>query len=162
MLNSEQEEKTKYFLEALNKVSSPLLGRSGEGLFDLGLIVIEDGSQAKIEDLLRFFPQDKAKILKYNNKYETPFIEELTQLIEDRKWVLIDLVEDPGHQMINQLKNLANSNIMQILDYKDREIFNLKLPKESRIVIVVGRDFLENEVSYTGFISIFGPQISLE
>lgn len=163
MLDTKQEEKIKYFLEALNKVKSSSSGIGREVLFDLGLVVTEDSSQAKIEDLLRFFSQDKAKILKYDNdKYENPFIEELTQLIENKKWVLIDLVEDPGHQMINQLKNLANSNIMQILDYKDKEIFNPKLSEESRIVVVVKRDFLENEISYPNFTSIFGPQISLE
>ena len=162
MIIKEQEEKLRYFLESVNQITHPVAPEYSEMLYDLGLIIFEDNSKARVNDILSVFPKNKVEVLKYdNNQHETPFIEKMVNLLENKKWILIDLKEDPGHNLINQLKHLSESNLMQLLDYKGKEVYNLKLPLESRIIAVVQRDFLEKEISYPYFLDIFGPIISL-
>ena len=162
MLTEKQKEELSYFLESVNQVTHPIAPESSRMLYDLGLIIFEDGSGAAVNDILSVFPKDKIEVLEYsNNKYENSFIEKMANLIENKKWALIDLEDDPGHNLINQLKHLSDSNIMQLLDFRGKEIYNLKLLAESRVIVAVRRDFIEKEISYPHFLNIFGPIISL-
>ncbi len=162
MLSKEKEEKLKYFLESVNQVAHPSVPGSSVYLYDIGLIIIEDDSSVTIEDVFSVFPKDKAKLLEYKDGIvESEFIEQVVNLLENKKWIFIELKKDLDHQLINQLRNFSENNIVQLLDYKGKEIYNLKLPPESRIVVIVKRSFLEKEISYPYFFNIFGPVISL-
>jgi len=162
MITKKQEKKLRFFLESVNQVSHPITLGSLEEIYDLGLIIFEKASKVTVDDIVSVFPKNKVEVLEYeNNQYEATFIEKMANLLEDKKWILIDLKEDAGHNLINQLRHLSDNNIMQLLDYKGKEIYNLKLPLESRVVVVVQRDFLEKEISYPHFLDIFGPVLSL-
>ena len=161
MLKKEQQDKLKLFLESVNQVTHALSPEVREPLYDLGLIIIEPDSKAKTKDILSVFPDGKAEILEYESKNDASFAEKMADLINDKRWVFIELNGDPGHNLINQLRLLSEQNVMQLLDYKGSEIYNLKLPLESRIVVVVKRDVLEKEISYPNFLNIFGPVLSL-
>lgn len=162
MITQEQKSKLDYFLESVNQVTHPVALGSLEEIYDLGLVIFEKDSKATIDDILSVFPKNKVEVLKYeNNKYEIPFIEKMVNLLENKKWILIDLKVDPGHNLINQLRHLSDDNVMQLLDFKGKEVYNLKLPVESRIVVVVQRDFLEKGISHPRFLNIFGPVLSL-
>lgn len=162
MLTHQQEEKMKHFLEAVNQVTHPTGLGSLEKIYDLGLIIFEKDCKATIDDIVSVFPENKVEVLKYeNNKYEASFIEKMVDLLKNKKWILVDLKVDPGHDLINQLRHLSDENVMQLFNFKGKEVYNLKLPIESRIVVVVQRDFLEKEISYPYFLNIFGPILSL-
>ena len=163
MINEQRKEKLKYFLESVNQISHQIAPEVAENVYDLGLIILENNSVISTEDIKNVFPSKcKVDVLEYNDDhYERPFIEKTAESIENKKWILIDLKKDPGHQLINQLKNLSNDNFIQLLDFKGKEIYNLKLPIESRLVVVVQRNLLEKQITHSNFLDIFGPVISL-
>ncbi len=130
--------------------------------FDLGLIVREPKSQINSEEIFnevnKLVPIEK--IIYNNSIFDEDVVEAIINIFEKEKWIFLEIKKDIGSLLFNQLKYLANFNSLQLIDYKGQDIFKMKMPKESRIIIFIERDFIENKISYPNFYTLFGPVLS--
>ena len=89
-------------------------------------------------------------------------IEKIIDAFEKSKWVFLEIEKNISSPLLNQLKHLANHNVLQLLDYKGKDLFEMKMPKDSRLIVFSERDFIENKITYPHFYRLFGPTLSLE
>lgn len=154
-----EKEKLKQFLQLLKRVKHPL-----KGTFDLGLIVKEPKSKVKNDEVLKEIQKElKIEKIVYDEKvFDEDVIEQIINLFKDKKWVFLEIRKDIKSPLLNQLKHLANYNSFQLIDYKGQDIFEMKIPEESRLIVFAERDFIENKISYPHFYTLFGPTLSIK
>lgn len=160
-MTQSQKEKIKKFVEILDKVSHPNLPwAKNEKFYDLGLIIGEKGVKFGFDDFKKAVGDArKYRFFTINRKSEQDdFLKFLVETLEAKKWLVIEIKDDLRGKCLTQLKRLSELNSIQLLN---KEVFNLKLPEESRIVVIIDRDILEKKISYPYFIQLFGPKISL-
>lgn len=153
-----EREKLKQFLQLLQKVKHPL-----RKTFDLGLIVKEPKSGVKSDEVFKEI-QKKIEIEKivYDEKvFDEDVIEQIIDLFKEKKWVFLEIRKNIQSPLLNQLKHLANYNSFQLIDYKGQDVFEMKIPKESRLIVFAERDFIENKISYPHFYILFGPTLNI-
>jgi hypothetical protein len=132
--------------------------------FDLGLIVKEPKSITSVEEVFeeikKMVPLERIIYNEAVTDEET--VDKIIETFEKNNWILLEINKDVGSFLLNQLKHLANYNSLQILDYKEKGIFEMKMPKNSRVVVFAERDFIENKISYPHFYLLFGPTLSIK
>ncbi|MDW7988083.1 MAG: hypothetical protein RMJ65_05225 [candidate division WOR-3 bacterium] len=131
--------------------------------YDLGLIVKEPNSnetqKVVLEEIRNIVP---IEVIVYDEAIsDTTAIEKIIGAFRDKKWVFLEIKKDLKSPLLNQLKHLANYNSFQIFDYHGQDVFEMKMPRESRIIVFAERDFIEKEISYPYFYTLFGPVLSL-
>ncbi len=146
------------FIRLLQKVQ-----KQPSRTFDLGLIVKEPKSKMSSVKILRAIKKmaDIEKITYDKSSVDEDVIENLVNIFKKDKWVFLEIKKDIGSPLLNQLKHLANFNSLQLIDYKGKDIFEMKMPEKSRLIVFAERDFIENKISYPHFYRIFGPTLSI-
>jgi hypothetical protein len=132
--------------------------------FDLGLIIKEPKSKVSAEEV---FEEIKKiifieRIIYDERVTDEDVIDKIVDAFEKGNWIFLEINKDIGSQLLNQLKHLANSNSFQILDYRGKDVFEMKMPENSRVIVFVERDFIEHKITYPHFYILFGPILSLE
>ncbi len=154
-------EKLNTFIRLLKIVHTmpPVVGQC-----DLGLIVKEPKSKISSDDVLNEIKKivDIEKIDYDQSVIDEDVIEKIIEAFEKNKWVFLEIKKDISSPLLNQLKHLANHNILQLLDYRGKDLVEIKIPENSRIIVFAERDFIENKISYPHFYRLFGPTLSLE
>jgi hypothetical protein len=153
------QEKLNTFIRLLQKVK-----KQPSQTFDLGLIVKEPKSTTSSNKVLKATKKiiDIEKIVYDKSSIDGDIIENLVNVFTKDKWVFLEIKKDISSPLLNQLKHLANFNSFQLLDYKGENVFEMKMPENSRLIIFAERDFIENKISYPHFYRLFGPILSLE
>lgn len=156
-------EELNHFFEVLEKVSSPSDFREPKKLvFDLGLIVSEDDSSLKANDILNLLPQGKVRLFKLDNPYAfDDFLKELVVANRGGQWFLVDCKADPAPTIIGILKQLSEDNAFTVSHFEDKELFQMELNPKTRIIFCVQSDFLETKITYPFFMNLFGPVIRI-
>ncbi|MBU1179892.1 hypothetical protein KJ885_03035 [Patescibacteria group bacterium] len=153
-----EQEKLNTFIRLLQKVQ-----KQPNRTFDLGLIVKEPKSKMSsvkiLEEIKKIATIEKITYDKLS--VDEDVIENLVNIFEKDKWVFLEIKKDIGSPLLNQLKHLANYNSFQLIDYKEKDVFEMKMPKNSRLIVFAERDFIENKITYTHFYRLFGPTLSL-
>jgi len=152
-------EKLEMFIHLLQKVQ-----KQSSRTFDLGLIVKEQKSQVKVKE---FFEEIKKLVdierIVYDEKiFDEDVIDKIVDAFQKNKWVFLEIKKDIGSPLLNQLKHLANYNSFQLIDYQGKDIFEMKMPENSRLIVFAERDFIENKITYPHFYRLFGPTLSLK
>ena len=133
-------------------------------VFDLGLIIKEPGCKIDASEIFNELKKlvDIEKIVYDQQAIDENIFEEIINSFQKGKWVFIEIKKDLSSPLLNQLKHLADYNTLQLIDYRDQDIFEMKMPESSRIIIFTERDFIENKISYPHFYRLFGPVLSLK
>lgn len=152
-------EKLNTFIRLLQKVQ-----KQPSRTFDLGLIVKEPESKTVADEI---FDEVKKlvnieRIIYDQSTIDEDVFEKIIQAFQEGKWVFLEIQKDLSSPLLNQLKHLANYNSFQLIDYREKDIFEMKMPEESRIIIFAERDFIENKISYPHFYRLFGPTLSIK
>lgn len=133
-------------------------------LYDLGLIVKEPESKIAPEKAFKELQKivDIEKIVYDQFSFDEETVEKIIEAFRNKKWVFLEIKRDVGDLLLNQLKHLSSSNSIQLFDFKGKDVFEMKMPKESRLIIFSKRDFIENKISYPHFYRLFGPILSIK
>ena len=153
------QEKLKKFIRLLQKVQ-----KQSNRTFDLGLIIKESKSKISSDKILEAIKKltDIEKITYDKSIADEEVIEKIIDAFEKSKWVFLEIEKNISSPLLNQLKHLANHNILQLIEYKGKDLFEMKMPKDSRLIVFSERDFIENKITYPHFYRLFGPTLSLE
>lgn len=153
------QEKLNTFIRLLQKVQ-----KQPSRTFDLGLIVKEPKSKISPAKILEAIKKRQTfeKITYDKASVDEDVIENLVNIFEKGKWVFLEIKKDIGSALLNQLKHLSNYNSFQLIDYKGQDVFEMKIPKNCRLIIFSERDFIENKISYPHFYRLFGPTLSVQ
>jgi hypothetical protein len=132
--------------------------------FDLGLIVKEPqsriGAKKVFEEIKKIV--DIERIVYDETIFDEDVINKIVDAFQKNKWVFLEIKKDIGSPLLNQLKHLANHNFLQLIDYRGKDVFEMKMPENSRMIVFAERDFIENKISYPYFYRLFGPTLSLK
>jgi len=152
-------EKLNTFIRLLQRVR-----KQPSQTFDLGLIVKELGSRVEVEEVFEEIKRtvNIERIVYDETIFDEDAIDKIVDTFQKNKWVFLEIKKDIGSFLLNQLKHLANHNFLQLIDYQGKDIFDMKMPENSRLVIFAERDFIENKISYPHFYRLFGPTLSLK
>ena len=152
-------EKLEKFIRLLQKVR-----KQPSQTFDLGLIIKEPKSKASFESIFRDIKKKlDIKKITYDKKIiDEDIIEELIDSFKKEKWVFLEIKKDIGSLFLNQLIHLSNRNFLQLLNYNNQDVFEIKMPENSRIIIFTERDFIKNKITYPHFYRLFGPTLSIK
>jgi hypothetical protein len=132
--------------------------------FDLGLIVKEPKSRIEVKEVFEEIKKIvDIKGIVYDEKiFDEDVIDKIVEAFKKGKWVFLEIKKDIHSPLLNQLKHLANYNSFQLIDYQGQDIFEMKMPENSRVIVYAERDFIENKISYPHFYRLFGPTLSLK
>jgi len=132
--------------------------------FDLGLIVKEPKSRIEVKEVFEEIKKIvDIKGIVYDEKiFDEDVIDKIVDAFQKNKWVFLEIKKDIHSPLLNQLKHLANYNSFQLIDYQGQDIFEMKMPENSRVIVYAERDFIENRISYPHFYRLFGPTLSLK
>jgi len=154
-----EEEKLNTFIRLLQRVR-----KQPSQTFDLGLIVKELGSQIEVEEVFEEIKKivDIERIVYDETIFDGDVIDKIVDIFRKNRWVFLEIKKDISSPLLNQLKHLANHNSFQLIDYQGKDIFDMKMPENSRLIVFTERDFIENKISYPHFYRLFGPTLSLK
>jgi len=132
--------------------------------FDLGLIVKESESQIDVKEVFEEIKKsvDIERIIYDETIFDEDTIDKIIDAFQKNKWIFLEIKKDIGSPLLNQLKHLANHNSLQLIDYQGKDIFEMKMPENSRVIVFAERDFIENKITYPYFYRLFGPTLSLK
>lgn len=152
-------EKLKTFLRLLKKVF-----RMKAPAFDLGLIVKEPKSRISPDEVFQEIKKevDIEKIIYDKDTSDEDVIDKLVEIFDNGKWIFIEIKKDISSPLLNQLKHLANHNILQLIDYKGKDLAEIKMSEDSRVIIFAERNFIESKITYPHFYRLFGPVLSIK
>ncbi len=152
-------EKLEQFIRLLQKTC-----KQPSQTFDLGLIVKEPKSEVDSKDIFEKIKNkvDSERIIYDKLTTDEDIIEKIIELFEKNKWLFLEIKKDISSPLLNQLKHLANHNVLQLLDYQGKDLSEIKMPENCRIIIFAERDFIENKITYPHFYRLFGPTLSIK
>lgn len=132
--------------------------------FDMGLIVKEPKSKISSAEIFNEISKIVAieKITYDKASFDEEIIEKIIKIFEKGKWVFLEIKKDVGSPLLNQLKHLANHNALQLIDYQGKDLSEIKIPENSRVIVFAERDFIEKKITYPHFYRLFGPTLSLK
>ena len=152
-------EKLNTFIQLLRKVQ-----KQSSRTFDLGLIVKEPNSEIDVNEIFdevkKLVPVER--IVYNESAIDEDIFEKIIKAFEENKWIFLEIKKDISSPLLNQLKHLANYNSLQLIDYQGKDVFEMKMPESSRVIIYVERDFIENKIAYPHFYRLFGPTLSIK
>ena len=139
------QEKLKTFIRLLQKCQ-----KQPSRTFDLGLVIKESKSQINEEEV---FNQIKKivpieKVIYDQSLLDEDVIEKMIEAFKKGKWIFLEIKKDIRSPLLNQLKHLANHNILQLIDYQGKDIFGMKMSESSRVIVFAERNFIETKISY--------------
>jgi len=152
-------EELNMFIRLLQKVR-----KQPSQTFDLGLIVKEPKSQIEAKEVFEEIKKnvDIEKVVYDEIIFDEDVIDKIVDAFQKNKWVFLEIKKDIGSPLLNQLKHLANHNLLQLIDYQGKDVFEMKMPENSRLIVFAERNFIENKISYPHFYRLFGPTLSLK
>jgi hypothetical protein len=152
-------EKLNTFIHLLQKVQ-----KQPTQTFDLGLIVKELESQIGVEEVFEEIKNfvNIERIVYDETIFDGDVIDKIVDAFQKNKWVFLEIRKDIGSPLLNGLKHLANHNLLQLIDYQGKDVFEMKMPEDSRVIVFAERDFIESKISYPHFYRLFGPTLSLK
>jgi len=152
-------EELNVFIRLLQKVR-----KQPNQTFDLGLIVKEPKSQIEVEKVFEEIKKvvDIERIVYDETIFDEDVIDKIVEAFQKNKWVFLEIKKDIDSPLLNQLKHLANYNSFQLIDYRGKDVFEMKMPENSRVIVFAERDFIENKISYPHFYRLFGPTLILQ
>jgi len=158
-IKSMDKEKLNMFLRLLQKTR-----KQPSQTFDLGLIVKESKSQVEVEEVFEEIKEfvDIERIVYDETIFDEDVIDKIVDIFRKNKWVFLEIKKDISSPLLNQLKHLTNYNSFQLIDYQGKDIFEMKMPENSRMIVFAERDFIENKITYSHFYKLFGPTLSLK
>jgi hypothetical protein len=128
-------------------------------LYDLGLVV---SNEIKIDDLIKISKESGVRAESFVLSENTPediFLGEIEQVFESKKWLITEIKNGClSSKIYNQLRLLSIQNRMQL--FKQDEIKDIKMPKESRIVFLIAKESIF-QINNPGFLGLFGPVIKI-
>jgi len=132
--------------------------------FDLGLIVKEPKSQTEAKEIFKEIRKivDIERVIYDEKIFDENVIDKIVEVFQKNKWVFLEIKKDIGSPLLNQLKHLANYNSFQLIDCQGKDVFEMKMPENSRVIVFAERDFIENKIIYPHFYRLFGPTLSLK
>lgn len=132
--------------------------------FDLGLIIKEPQSNEKVEEIFNELKNivEIERIIYDKLIMDEEVFEKMIEVFQKGKWIFLEIKKDISSPLLNQLKHLANYNSFQLLGFKGKNVFEMKMPENSRLIVFVERDFVENKISYPHFYTLFGPTLTLK
>jgi len=132
--------------------------------FDLGLIVKESKSQIEVKEVFEEIKEfvDIERIVYDETIFDEDVVDKIIDTFQKNKWVFLEIKKDIGSLLLNQLKHLATHNSLQLIDYQGKDIVEMKMPENSRLIVFAERDFIENKITYPHFYRLFGPTLSLK
>lgn len=132
--------------------------------FDLGLIVKEPEGKVDASEIFNEIKKTVPieRIVYDESIFDEDVIKKIIELFEKGKWIFLEIKKDIDSLLLTQLKNLSNHNFLQLVDYQGKDLVEIKIPEDSRIIIFVERNFIENKISYPHFYRIFGPTLSIK
>lgn len=161
-MNSQQKE-VKEFFEVLEKVSYSWPWEPKKKLSDLGLIIFETKSKATAKDIYELLPEGKSLFFELANPYYyEDFVKKLVIANREGQWLIVDCKADPAPTIIQIIKQLSETNEFSLSHFEDKEIFSMKLNPKTRVIFCIENDFLETKITYSYFISLFGPILRLK
>ena len=154
-------EKLERFIRLLQKVK-----KQPQGVFDIGLIIQEPSAKKNVSGE-KIFSEIKnivpAKRIVYDNSTDNEnTIQELISVFQKKNWVFLEIKKDIDSLVLNQLKHLSNHNFLQLLNYNNQDVSEIKMPEETRIIVFAKRNFIENRITYPHFYRLFGPILSIK
>jgi hypothetical protein len=152
-------EELNMFISLLQKVQ-----KQPSRTFDLGLIVKEQKSQIEVKEVFEEIKKivDIERVVYDETIFDEDVIDKIVDNFRKNKWIFLEIKKDIGSPLLNQLKHLANHNLLQLIDYQGKDVFEMKMPENSRVIVFAERDFIENKISYPHFYRLFGPTLSLK
>ena len=152
-------EKLNTFIRLLQKVR-----KQPSQTFDLGLIIKEPKSEISSAKILEVIKKivDIEEIVYDKLAFDEGVIENIINIFGKSKWVFLEIKKDIGSPLLNQLKHLTNHNALQLVDYQKKDVFEMKMPENSRVIVFAEREFIENKISYPHFYRLFGPILSVK
>ncbi len=132
--------------------------------FDIGLIVKEPQSVIDSNMVLEEIKKEVniEKLIYDEHISDEDAINKMVEIFTKGHWLLLEIRKDISSPLLNQLKNLANHNLLQLLNYKGQDVCEIKMPVASRLVVFAERTFIETNISYPHFYKLFGPVLSLQ
>lgn len=151
------------FFEVLEKVAVPSDPRDQKKLvYDLGLVIFEENSRLKAEDILKLFPNGKCRFFKLDNPYTFDgFLKELVIADREGQWLIVDCHADLSPTIIGILKQLSEDNAFTVSHFEGKELFRMELNPKTRIIFCINSMFLETKITYPFFMNLFGPVIRI-
>jgi len=152
-------EKLNIYIRLLQKVFT-----QKQPAFDLGLIVKEPQSRIEVKEVFEEIKKivDIEKVVYDETIFDEDVIDKIVGAFQKNKWVFLEIKKDIGSPLLNQLKHLANHNSVQLIDYQGKDVFEMKIPENSRVIVFAERDFIENKITYFHFYRLFGPTLSIK
>jgi len=152
-------EKLNTFIHLIEKVFT-----QKQPAFDLGLIVKEPTCQIEVKEVFEEIKKivDIERIIYDETIFDEDVIDKIVDAFQKNKWVFLEIKKDIKSLLLNQLKHLANYNSFQLIDYQGKDVFDMKMPENSRVIVSAERDFIENKISYPHFYRLFGPTLNLK
>ncbi len=89
-------------------------------------------------------------------------IQKLINAFRKKNWAFLEIKKDISSLFLNQLKHLSNRNFLQLLNYNNQDVFEIKMPEDTKIIVFAERDFIENKITYPHFYRLFGPTLSIK
>jgi len=151
MIKKENQEKVKYFYQALAKVQ-PAAGK------DIGLIIIKDENLADLVSLTGNSNSTGVFELK-EDTYIEGFLEELVEALKRSLLVFVRLHRYLSPAVYNQLHSISNSGRIHFFKLKEEVL--LDLPKESQLILVSTDKEIEG-LNYKNIFEVVGPVLRLE
>ena len=154
-------EKLEQFIRLLQKVK-----RQPQGVFDIGLIIEEPSAEKSVSgekifrEIKNIVPIER---IVYNNSTDDEnTTQKLISVFRKKNWAFLEIKKDIGSLFFNQLKHLSNHNFLQLLNYNNQDVFEIKMPEDTRIIVFAERNFIENKITYPHFYRFFGPTLSIK
>lgn len=131
--------------------------------FDLGLIIKESKSEIVSDTVFNALKEiiNIEKIIYDESILDEDVILKMIESFKKNNWLFLEIKKDIGSLLLNQLKHLVNFNNLQIINFNNQDVFQMKMPHNSRIIIFSERNFIENKISYPHFYNLFGPVLNI-
>lgn len=132
--------------------------------FDLGLIVKEPKSETTPDEVFQEMKKkvDIERIVYDENAFDEDVINKIVEIFNKERWAFLEIKKDISSPLLNQLKHLANHNFLQLMNRQGKDLVEIKMPENSRVIVFAERDFIENKITYPHFYRLFGPTLSLK
>ncbi len=132
--------------------------------FDLGLIIKEPTSKIDSRNVFEELEKEVniEKVVYDKSVIDEDVIEKIIEVFKKNKWLFLEIEKDISSPLLNQLKHLTNHNMLQLIDYRGKDLVEIKMPKHSRIIVFAERNVIEKKINYPHFYRLFGPVLSIK
>jgi len=122
----------------------------------IGLIVKK--SPVSLEEILEDFQFPYLFYTVEKDIYADDFLKKLVEAFRSKKWFIVEVKHTyfPG-PVYNQLRLIDRLGRIQILNLEgEKEVLDMKMPQESRLVLIMEKDILDN-FEIPNVLNLIGP-----